>query len=170
MVSVLLFENVDSRDDAGDQASDSNLESACRQLAEVGFSLLTILTDSKLFYLPQSRRRYYIVGLKDIAPPHFDFTKTGVKHVLALVQKYVGACQREPPCASIVLLREDSLPVENELNRRLSAGEKHTQYNVSAKASLAFRDAASVGEMFVSRMHSLPLLGMELWRACRKMC
>ena len=132
VVSVLLFENVDSRDDAGDQASDSNLESACRQLAEVGFSLLTILTDSKLFYLPQSRRRYYIVGLKDIAPPHFDFTKTGVKHVLALVQKYVGACQREPPCASIVLLREDSLPVENELNRRLSAGEKHTQYNVSA--------------------------------------
>jgi site-specific DNA-cytosine methylase len=132
VVSILLFENVDSLDDAGDQVSDSNLDVACRQLAEVGFSLLSLLTDSKLFNLPQSRRRYYIVGLKDIAPPFFDFTKTDVKEVFALVQKYVGACQREPPCASLVLLSEDSFPVENELNRRLSAGAKHTQYNVSA--------------------------------------
>ena len=63
----MLFENVDTIDEAVEQSGGclkSNLKEVIKQLEIAGLSIITILTDSALFGLPQQRRRYYLLAVK----------------------------------------------------------------------------------------------------------
>jgi site-specific DNA-cytosine methylase len=155
VVSILLFENVDSLDDAGDQLV-TNLDLILAELRNTGMSCQIFLTDAKLFGLPQQRRRYYIVGLKDVAPPLFSFDDTTIGEVFAYLRSYMVLCQRQPPCASSVFLDGDDAAIEKELNRRLATGRKQTLYNVAASitqfqgSGLRWGDAATQAETTAS--------------------
>jgi site-specific DNA-cytosine methylase len=136
IVQIFLFENVDALDDAGDLTTHvTNLSVVDGRLEKCGFALKTFLMDTVLFGLPQSRRRYYIIGLKESAAAHFDFSSKSASQVLGTVENLVRLCQRTPPCASMLLLGEDDCAIDDELNRRLAMGEKGSKYNVSAAIS-----------------------------------
>lgn len=136
VVNMFLFENVDALDDAGDLSSHrTNLSIVVDRFKACGFAVKVYLMDSSMFGLPQSRRRYYILGMKESGAAIFDFAAQSAQTVLDNAEKLVRLCQRAPPCASQLLLSDDDPAVDLELNRRLAIGQKTTQYNVNAAIS-----------------------------------
>lgn len=139
VVSMLLFENVDTLDEnASPDCERSYLETIRTYLHEVGMSSMSILTDCQLFALPQERRRYYILALRNAAATHFDFGLRPCKAVFQVCIDNLKQCQKTPPCLSEVFLKDDHAAVEKQLNFRTAQGSENTQYNVAASIS-AFR-------------------------------
>jgi len=146
VVLIILFENSDALDDAGDLTSHmTNLQVVEMRLQSCGFALKSFLMDTVLFGLPQHRRRYYVLGLKENAATHFDFTQVDIRRVFATIENLVRLCQRTPPCASQLLLGDDDQAIDDELNRRLAAGEKDSKYNVGAAISQFQSGGLSLG-------------------------
>ena len=137
-VSIVLFENVDTVDELPDDqsqkplATTTNLEVVVNELEQAGLCVLSLLTDSALFGLPQQRRRYYLLAVKSAGSAHFSFAHIPLSEVFSTVRSFVSVCQRSSPCASELILDQASGHVEAELNRRLAAGTKESTYNVSA--------------------------------------
>ena len=135
-VDLILFENSDALDDAGDLTSQqTNLQIVGCRLQNTGFVVKVFLMDSSLFGLPQCRRRYYITGVKDGAATNVDFSDRSAAAVLDVTENLVRLCQRKPPCASKLLLDEDDPAIDDELNRRLAMGDTDSRYNVCAAIS-----------------------------------
>ena len=136
--SIVLFENVDSIDDAGDQdpskAHVTNLDVVVQDFRELCLESQVILTDGALFGLPQFRPRYYVLGVSD-APRHFAFETRSIVEVFAVMRDLLKVCQRAPPCASELLLDDGHNLVEEELNRRARKGQPVTEYNVATGIS-----------------------------------
>ena len=139
-VSVILLENVDALDDVGEKgdgaATETNLAVLVKDVEAEGLACQVFLTDPLLFGLPQSRRRYYVLGLKCEAPPLFSFQEQTVAQTFAHIRAYVQLCQRDHPCASSLLSDCSDPSVESELNRRLAGGRRTSEYNVSASITL----------------------------------
>ena len=138
-VSIVLFENVDTIDEALDQSGSrqlTNLQVVIKTLQIAGLSTLTILTDSALFGLPQQRRRYYLLAVKIAGSPHFSFAQTPLREVFSTVRSFISVCQRRHPCASELILCQTDPTVESELNKRLALGKRGAEYNVAASISL----------------------------------
>jgi len=133
-VNILLFENVDSLDDVGDQTIHhrTNLEVVICDLGGLGMACLVLLMETDLFGLPCTRRRFYILALKIVAPRVFTFEGASVDKVFACVRDFLRLCQRRSPCASSILLGSRDGHVEKELHRRLAGRVKASDYNVSA--------------------------------------
>ena len=136
VVNMFLFENVDALDDTGDLSSQrTNLSIIVDRFKACGFAVKVYLMDCSLFGLPQSRRRYYILGMKESGAAISDFAAQNAQTVLDKAEQLVRLCQHAPPCASQLLLSDDDPAVDLELNRRLAMGQKTTQYNVNAAIS-----------------------------------
>ena len=153
-VSIVLFENVDTIDEALDQSGScqlTNLKVVTKKLEIAGLSVLTILTDSALFGLPQQRRRYYLLAVKIAGSPHFSFAQTPLREVFSTVRSFISVCQRRHPCASELILCQTDPTVESELNKRLALGRRGAEYNVAASISLFQGSGLRWGDVEVPR-------------------
>ena len=124
-VSIVLFENVDTIDEAPDSAQGTmvtNLEVVVKKLEFAGLTVLTFLIDPALFGLPQQRRRYYLLAVKAAGSAHFSFVQIPLRQVFSTVRSFVSVCQRRHPCASEFILCQTDETVEAELNKRLALG------------------------------------------------
>ena len=113
VVHIMLFENVDALDDAGDLTNhQTNLSIVVENFTECGFAVKVFLMDCSLFGLPQSRRRYYVLGLKEEGAAIFDFADQGAQAILNQTEQLVRLCQRVPPCATQLLTSDDDPSVD----------------------------------------------------------
>ena len=153
-MSIVLFENVDTIDEAPDLSGSSqltNLEVVTKKLEIAGLSALTILTDSALFGLPQQRRRYYLLAVKIAGSAHFSFVQTPLRDVFSTVRSFISVCQRRHPCASGLILCQTDPTVESELNKRLALGRRCAEYNVAPSISLYQGSGRRWGDVEVPR-------------------
>ena len=135
VVSMCLFENVDALEETGGDEHHSYLQILRSYFYEVGFASMSALLDCQLFALPEERRRYYIVAVKEVANPILDLGLRPCEEIFQVLQDFLKRCERTPPCLSQVLLKEDDMRIEKYLNERLAQGAKETQYNVAASIS-----------------------------------
>jgi site-specific DNA-cytosine methylase len=129
-VIILLFENVDSMDDhAGTAAETTAVDTCVTEFTEVGFQVHVMLTDAQVFALPEERRRYYILGVRDRQP--ISFGEVSGKVILSRIGDLVAMCARHPPCLSAIIYDSENPHVEAELNRRTAVGTRLGEYNVA---------------------------------------
>ena len=135
-VAILLLGNSDNLDEAGPltRSTQTALAMVLDAIRKCGMAPCPLLTDSFLYGIPQERRRFYIVAVKDSGSMLFDFAMRPSAKVFAMLKERLTQCQRQAPCLSELLLATDDDCVEALLNTRLAKGVRVSQYNVSAVA------------------------------------
>ncbi len=135
-VAILLLGNSDTLDEASpvNKSTQTALDIVLDAIRACGMAPCPLLTDSFLYGLPQERRRFYVVAVKDSGPMLFDFAMRPSAKVFAALKERLNQCQRQPPCLSQLLLATEDGCVEALLNARVAKGVRVSQYNVSAVA------------------------------------
>ena len=125
-VQMLIFENVDTIETedvapSTEAQTQSILDWIVSRFRQAGFRNLTILSDPPEFGVPQSRRRFYIVGVNTIGSTLFDFASGLVdsKQLMQNLRENLQKCKRTAPCLTKVLFNADAPSVEQDLNRAL---------------------------------------------------
>ena len=135
-VAILLLENSDNLDEASpvSRSTQTALDMVVDAIRRCGMAPCPLLTDSLLYGIPQERRRFYIVAVKDSGSMLFDFAMRPAATVFAMLKERLTQHQRQAPCLSELLLATDDDCVEAMLNARLAKGVREGHYNVSAVA------------------------------------
>ena len=136
LVTLLLFENVDTLDEAPDDHDGGGgimtlLADVCQRFQGAGLSTVAMLTDPQLFGLPTERRRLYVLGANPLSPLFRRDAQSLMQKALAHVLELMRLCERTPPCVTSVLCCQQDDCVEAELAKRMAAGVKMGEYNVA---------------------------------------
>ena len=140
VVTMLLFENVDTLDEGGDDNDSTSsamavhtaLNSVCDAFEEAALRTLVMLSDAAEFGLPTVRLRYYILAVNPLSPLFKPGAREVLKDSFKLVLDLVKLCQREPPDVRDVLYDEADDSVDAEMARRMTAGTRLGEYNVGS--------------------------------------
>ena len=119
---VISYENSDNVEDSS--SGGGNLEVFQAELNNRDYDGQCFLLNSKLFGLPQNRRRFYAVFVllragSTITGRIIDTSRRSINDMFVTLRAFVMVCQRTPPSARDVLLPCDSDAVQAELLRRM---------------------------------------------------
>ena len=120
---IIFYENSDNLEDTGTASGKvGNHDVFMSELTSRSYESQGMLLNARMFGLPQSRRRFFSVHVKveDHKHSHVDFTGRSVVDMFKTLTYLLSMCQREPPCASEILLQTRHPAVEAELLRRSS--------------------------------------------------
>lgn len=140
LVTLLMFENVDTLDESddaegksiGEQPLMSALARVCQAFLDCGLVCRAMLTDAQLFGLPTERRRYYIIGANPLSRLFTACSADDIKQALARAAELMTLLERTPPDVQAILYDQSDNSVDAELARRMTTGAKQGSYNVSS--------------------------------------
>ena len=127
---LLVYENVvDIADEKADGGS--NLEIARAKWHALGYDTQVAYCSSKIFGLPQDRRRCFVLAINAQDPQTFVFKDRSVADVLRTFTQLLKVCHRKPECASKYLLDDDDVRVRSYLQalQREAADRTDLGYN-----------------------------------------
>ena len=131
--ALFFFENSDTISDnnllIGNEVR-SHEDVLMSAVEERGYAARPMRMFSHSFGVPQSRRRFYMVGALTHSCEALDWRRRSVKEVWATFDAFLQVGQRQPPCASSLLLPDSDPCVEAELQRRLSKPPSISKYDV----------------------------------------
>ena len=104
VVQTIIYENSDHVDSDG--AATSSMDISQAEMRASGWEGQCLMLNSKLFGVPQNRRRFYAWLVNCSQHSKFDFTKRSIMHVFRRFRHYVQICQRQYPDVRDVLLPE----------------------------------------------------------------
>ena len=131
-IEMLVYENSDSLDDSRDAASDqkslpdaasgqkSNVDIFTAEITSRNMEGQSFVLNSCFFGVPANRRRFWAVFLKSGGSRLFDFRRRPLTDVFRTLRLLVQVCQRLPPSADRLLLKDSDPAVCSELARRTS--------------------------------------------------
>ena len=139
-IEILLLEDADTLDvmSPAGKSLQTALNVVAAEIRKCGMNPCPLLTDAFLFGLPEERRRFYIVAVREIGSMLLDFGKRPLALVFSCLRENLVQCQREAPCLSEVLLKGDGAQIENLLNERLAKGAEKT--NICGKVANIYKD------------------------------
>eukprot|EP00971_Amphidinium_carterae_P294223 5841971-Amphidinium_carterae.1 len=88
---MILFENVDSMDDAGPQGGSNNMDVLLSQMASAGYEGQRVLTNATEFGLPARRKRVYIFFVRVTSNPILGFTDRPVDAIFTTMRALLMA-------------------------------------------------------------------------------
>ena len=122
VLDLLIFEHVDTLDEVSEHQNETSggkeqtpLQGICSAFHAAGLRVLRVLTDAVLFGMPQHRRRYYRVAVKQISTL-FDFGLWPCEYAFKRCRELLGLCVKAPPCMTEVMLGPDHSCLETALN------------------------------------------------------
>ena len=131
--AVFFFENVDAITDnvsTGGQPARSSQDVLLSDLASRGYECQPMTLASAFFWVPHSRRRWFLTGVLTKNSRALDFSRRALKDIFATFRAFLQVGQRKPPCASNLLLPDSDPCAEAELQSRLSKPVKIFKYAV----------------------------------------
>ena len=129
-VGFLVYENSDNMDDAqtekslpvpdaaSGQVALSNSEIFTTEITSRGMEGQSFVLNSALFGVPASRKRFWSLFVNCVGSRTCDFTRRSVTDVFRTLRLLVQVCQRLPPSAVSLLLKDSDPAVCTELERR----------------------------------------------------
>ena len=129
-VGFLVYENSDNLDDAqpekglpvpdaaSGQVALTNSEIFTTELTSRGMEGQSFVLNSALFGVPASRKRFWSLFVNCVGSRTCDFTRRSVTDVFRTLRLLVQVCQRLPPSAVSLFLKDSDPAVCTELERR----------------------------------------------------
>ena len=136
-IEMLLYENSDNLDDCQDAESLPDAASGQKTNSEIFTAEVTsrnmegqsFVLNSRMFGVPQNRRRFWAVFVRSYASRIFDFRRRSLGDVFRTLRLLVQVCQRLPPSADRLLLKDSDPAVCKELARRTSVEREATPFS-----------------------------------------
>ena len=131
--AVFFYENSDVIADdtpSTGQAKNSSRDVLLSEIASRGYEAQPMTLASEFFGVPQSRRRFYMMGVLTKSCQALDFSRRSFQDIFATFRAFLQVTQRMPPCANDLLLPDSDPCVEAELQRRLSKPVRKSKYDV----------------------------------------
>ena len=119
---LVFYENSDNLADEKESKTNANMDVFMAETQSRDFETQCFLLNSKLFGVPQSRRRFFGILVKTSGQTLIEFSDRSVQDVFCTMRQLVQACQRVCPDAAELMLPDGDLRVETEFLARMSRG------------------------------------------------